>query len=52
MAKVAKLRAGPERTASKLMEQEQVILFCAAVGIDHAAVRIAARAMQVMAYAA
>jgi hypothetical protein len=38
----------PASVASKLTAQERVILFCAATGIDHAAVGIVARAMQTM----
>jgi hypothetical protein len=38
----------PASVASKLTAQERVILFCAATGIDHAAVGIVAQAMQTM----
>ena len=38
--------AGP---TMKLSAQDRVILFCAATGIDHAAVGITARAMQAVA---
>jgi hypothetical protein len=38
-------RSGPEVT-TKLNAQDRVILFCAATGIDHAAVGIPAHAMQ------
>jgi hypothetical protein len=41
--------AKPEDIAASLSAQEKVILFCAAVGIDHAAVGILARSMQAMA---
>jgi hypothetical protein len=34
------------RPTMKLSAQDRVILFCAATGIDHAAVGITARAMQ------
>jgi hypothetical protein len=37
------------KTTTKLSAQDRVILFCAATGIDHAAVGILARAMQSMA---
>jgi uncharacterized RmlC-like cupin family protein len=37
------------KTTTSLNAQERVILFCAATGIDHAAVGILARAMQSMA---
>ena len=37
------------KTTTELNAQERVILFCAATGIDHAAVGILARAMQSMA---
>jgi len=37
------------KATTKLNAQERVILFCAATGIDHAAVGILARAMQSMA---
>jgi hypothetical protein len=39
----------PANVASKLTAQERVILFCAATGIDHAAVGILAQPMQAMA---
>ena len=50
--KRAKLAAGMSAMAkatTKLSAQDQVILFCAATGIDHAAVGILAQAMQSMA---
>jgi len=34
------------KTTTKLSPQDRVILFCAATGIDHAAVGIVAHAMQ------
>jgi len=37
------------KTTTKLSAQDRVILFCAATGIDHAAVGILAHAMQSMA---
>ena len=37
------------RPTMKLSAQDRVILFCAATGIDHAAVGITARAMQAVA---
>jgi hypothetical protein len=37
------------KATTKLSAQDQVILFCAATGIDHAAVGILAHAMQSMA---
>ena len=37
------------KATTKLNAQDRVILFCAATGIDHAAVGILARAMQSMA---
>jgi hypothetical protein len=37
------------RPTTKLSAQDRVILFCAATGIDHAAVGITARAMQAVA---
>ncbi len=37
------------KAATKLSAQDRVILFCAATGIDHAAVGILAHAMQSMA---
>ena len=37
------------KATTKLSAQDQVILFCAATGTDHAAVGILARAMQSMA---
>ena len=37
------------KTTTKLSVQDRVILFCAATGIDHAAVCILAHAMQSMA---
>ena len=37
------------KATTKLNPQDRVILFCTATGIDHAAVRILARAMQPMA---
>ena len=37
------------RPTTKLSAQDRVILFCAATGIDHAAVGITARAMQAIA---
>ena len=37
------------KATTKLNAQDRVILFCAATGIDHAAVGIHARAMQSMA---
>ena len=37
------------KTTTELNAQERVILFCAATGIDHAAVGVLARAMQSMA---
>ncbi len=37
------------KATTKLSAQDRVILFCAATGIDHAAVGILARAMQSMA---
>jgi hypothetical protein len=37
------------KATTKLNAQDRVILFCTATGIDHAAVGIAARAMQSMA---
>jgi hypothetical protein len=39
----------PASLTAHLTAQERVILFCAATGIDHAAVGIVARAMQAMA---
>jgi hypothetical protein len=39
----------PRTTTTKLDAQDQVILFCAAIGIDRAAVGIQAQAMQSMA---
>jgi hypothetical protein len=38
-----------KRRTTKLSAQDRVILFCAATGIDHAAVGILAHAMQSMA---
>ena len=38
-----------KKTTTKLNAQDRVILFCAATGIDHAAVGILAHAMQSMA---
>jgi hypothetical protein len=37
------------KATTKLNAQDRVILFCAATGIDHAAVGIVAKAMQSMA---
>ena len=37
------------KTTTKLSAQDRVILFCAATGIDHAAIGILAHAMQSMA---
>jgi hypothetical protein len=37
------------KATTKLNAQDRVILFCAATGIDHAAVGITARALQSMA---
>ena len=37
------------KATTKLNAEDRVILFCAAIGIDHAAVGILARAMQSMA---
>ena len=39
----------PKKSTTKLNAQDRVSLFCAATGIDHAAVGIVARAMQSMA---
>jgi len=49
MPKIAKPKAGPENIASKLSARGRLILFCAAAGIEHAAVGITARAMQAIA---
>jgi hypothetical protein len=38
------------KATTKLSAQDRVILFCAATGIDHAAVGILAHAMQSMAW--
>jgi hypothetical protein len=38
-----------EKATTKLNAQDQVILFCVAIGIDHVAVSIPAQAMQSMA---
>jgi hypothetical protein len=46
------LAAGEEamaKTTTKLSAEDRVILFCAATGIDHAAIGILAHAMQSMA---
>jgi hypothetical protein len=38
-----------EKTTTKLSAQDQMILFCVAIGIDHASVGILTQAMQSMA---
>jgi hypothetical protein len=48
MASQSRRPGKPSRT-TKLNAQDRVILFCAATGIDHAAVGIVAHAMQSMA---
>jgi hypothetical protein len=37
------------KATTKLTAQDRIILFCVATGVDHAAVRIFAQAMQSMA---